>query len=184
MYPKQIYDDANGSIKALHAHLRLTAPSDLEKTQALLTETIEKVSKGVSLLANFQASSPNLPGLGENIKRLVFECNQLSDLANNLYRKSLFTASPLRLPSRGKIITLDETISDADDAGYMQQWSLNGAKLEGNNPSREYLKKYNHLILSTAGLVDEPMRTSMSEPMEKLMNAPLAGERYNGVDVD
>ena len=77
-----------------------------------------------------------------------------------------------------------KTISDADDAGYMQQWSLNGAKLEGNNPSREYLKKYNHLILSTAGLVDEPMRTSMSEPMEKLMNAPLAGERYNGVDVD
>ena len=63
LYPKQIYDDANGYIKRMHAHLSLTAARDLIETQALLTKTIDQVSNRVSLLANFRASSQGLPGL-------------------------------------------------------------------------------------------------------------------------
>ena len=52
----------------------------------------------------------------------------------------------------------------------MEQWPLYGATAEENNVSRKNLKEYNHLILTTNGLVDEPMRASMSKPMKELMN--------------
>ena len=183
LYPKQIYDDADGYIKRMHLHLRRTpssniAPSDLEETQALLTETIEKVSLRVSLLAKFRDSSQSSLGLAQDVRRLVIACNDLSDLANSRYRLSRLTGSPLSIPPLGRIVSLDETIVDADEAGYTQQWALYGAKSETNKSSKEGLKRCNHLVLTTNGLVEEPIRTSMKE----LMNAPLVGQKYNGVD--
>ena len=190
LYPRQLFDDANGYLYEMRNHLRrtapsdlrLTAPSDLEETQALLTETIEQVSLRVSLLANFRDSSPGLSGLVEDIERLVFECNQLSDLANSRYRLSRFTSRRLQVAPLGRIISLDKTISKTDDAGYMQQWELNRAKPESSHSLLESpklqrsLKKYNKLILTTTGLVDEPMSGSMKE----LMNVRLAGQMNAG----
>ena len=183
LYPKQMYDDADGYIKKMHLHLRQTsssniAPSDLEETQALLTETIKQVSLRVSLLAKFRDSSPSPLGLAQDVRRLVIACNDLSDLANSRYRLSRFTGSPLPVPPLGRIVSLDETIISADAAGYTQQWELYGAKPETNKSAKKGLKRYNHLILTTNGIMDEPIRTSMKE----LMNAPLVGQKYNGVD--
>ena len=186
MYPRQLFNDAKVDLykmrqylnQAALSDLRLTAPSDLEETQALLTKTIEQVSRRVSLLAEFRDSSPGLPGLVENIERLVFECNQLSDLANSRYRLSRFTSRRLEVPPLGRIISLDETISKTDKAGYTDQWELKGANPETNDlllKSRK-LEKCNELVLSTNGLVDEPMSGSMKE----LMNVRLAGQMNAG----
>ena len=104
----------------------------------------------------------------------------MCDLANSLSKESQFTGSPLKLPPRDRIITLDQTIAKADDAKYKQQWLLHGAKPEDNGPSIESLKKCTKLILSTNGIVvDQPMRASMSQSMTNLMIARLAGESYN-----
>ena len=190
LYPRQLFDDANGYLYEMRNHLRrtapsdprLTAPSDLEETQALLTETIEQVSLRVSLLANFRDSSPGLPGLVEDMERLVFQCNQLNDVANSRYRLSRFTSRRLEVPPLGRIISLDKTISGTDDAGYIDQWELYGAKPEASHsllesPKLQYsLKKYNKLVLTTTGLVDEPM----SESMKELMNVQLAGQMNAG----
>jgi hypothetical protein len=175
LYPKQIYDDANGYIKTMRVYLRLKGAGvvesrDLKETQARLTETIKKVSRRISLLANFRDCSTSPPGLVEDMDRLVFECNQLSNLANSLYRESRFTGSPILISPLGRIVSLNETISEADREKYMEQWPLYGATAEENNVSRKNLKEYNHLILTTNGLVDEPMRASMSKPMKELMN--------------
>ena len=180
LYPNQIYNDADIFIKRMHAHINLTSARDLKETQALLTETIEQVSTAISLLDNFQASSQGgLPGVGANLKKLVFECNQLVDLANSQYSNSRFTGSPLRLPSRGKIISLEKTIEAANNADFNQQWRLHGAKPGDYNPSAKSLKECTELILSTNGLVDEPMRSSLSQSMRNLMGAQLTGENYD-----
>ena len=123
-----------------------------------------------SLDSNFWDCSTSPPGLVEDMDRLVFECNQLSNLANSLYRESRFTGSPILISPLGRIVSLNETISEADREKYMEQWPLYGATAEENNVSRKNLKEYNHLILTTNGLVDEPMRASMSKPMKELMN--------------
>ena len=180
LFPNQIYGDADLFIKRMRAHLSLTASPDSKETQDLLTETIEHVSTAIDLLNNFQASSQGgLPGVGANLKRLVFECNQLVDLANSQYSNSRFTGSPLRLPSRGKIITLEKTVEAANNGGYNQQWWLHGAKPGDYNPSAKSLKECTELILSTNGLVNEPMRSSLSQSMRNLMGAQLTGENYD-----
>ena len=187
LYPKQLYADANGYMETMRGHLRLTAlrntaPNVLEETQALLTKTIHQVSIRVSLLGDFRDSFPGLPGLAGDIKNLVDEYNRLSDLSNDLYRKSRLTCSPLKVPPFGKIVSLDKTILKADEEGYRDQWSLYGATAQRNKSSQEYLKTFNHFILNTNGLVDGPIKASMSESMKKLMNAPLKGQIYDGVD--
>ena len=192
LYPKQIYDDADGYIKKMGKYIRLfvsnsTAPSDLENTQALLTKTIKEVSTKISLLANFRDSLSHRPGVApgfargvaRDMEKLVLACNQLTDLANDLYTKSRFTGSCLPVPSLGRIVSLDETIYKADKEKYRNQWRLHGATAEtGNfsetsNSSLDTLKKYK---LTTTGLVNEP---SMSKPMRDLIDAPLVGQSYN-----
>ena len=101
------------------------------------------------------------------------------DLANSQYSNSRFTGSPLRLPSRGKIISLEKTIEAVNNAGFNQQWRLHGAKPGDYNPSAKSLKECTELILSTNGLVNEPMRSSLSQSMRNLMGAQLTGENYD-----
>ena len=186
LYPRQLFADAKGRLDRVRdrlcrikpSDLHLTDPSDLEKTQALLKETIEQVSDRVSLIAQFRASSPRLSGLTEDIEKLVFECNQLSDLANSQYRLSRFTSRRLEVPPLGRIISLDKTISDADNAQYRDQWKLNGAEPKADPLLLKYgeLEKDNELVLTTTGLVDEPMNKSMKE----FMNVQLTGQMNAG----
>ena len=166
LYPRQLFEDSIGKIEKVHAHLfspqTLSLGSDLqkqEKIQNLLTSTIKDVSDNLSILANFRDSQPYLKGTTQDtchqyfIEKLVNEYNSLINIANQMYEVS---GAHLTVPRLGEI-TLDQTISKADEKGYRNQWRTYGAKPQGDVlSSKDNLREFNKLVLTTNSLVNEP----------------------------
>ena len=166
LYPRQLFEDSIGKIEQVHAHLfspqTLSLGSDLqkqEKIQNLLTSTIKDVSDNLSILANFRDSQPDLKGTTQDtchqyfIEKLVNEYNSLINIANQMYEVS---GARLTVPRLGEI-TLDQTISKADEKGYRYQWRTYGAKPQRDVlSSKDDLREFNKLVLTTNSLVNEP----------------------------
>ena len=74
-------------------------------------------------------------------------------MGNRLYQT---TGGRFAVPRFGRI-TLENTIRKADPIEYLDQWSTNGAKTKGNKLlSKESLKDFNKLVLSTNSLKSDP----------------------------